>query len=159
ERGQRIIGRGLVAVLALVGLTVGLGSQWHVLDEVTAVIVTHGHLLVLFVLGIGIGAAPEDQQRLLGRILILFVASSLFYQAWAAAMPGAYRYLLALLLGTIVLDYYLALWIEQAQDSLTRKTLVIVSLISNLGILFFFKYADFVTQDVMHLDVPRLHLI
>ena len=32
---------------------------------------------------------------------------ALFYHAWAAAMPGPYRYLLALLLGTIVLDYYL----------------------------------------------------
>ena len=28
---------------------------------------------------------------------------------------------------------------------------MIVSLVSNLGILFFFKYADFVTHDVLHL--------
>ena len=40
-------------------------------------------------------------------------ASSLFYQAWAIAMPGPYRYLLGLLLGTIILDYYLAIWIER----------------------------------------------
>ena len=46
-------------------------------------------------------------------MIVLFVASSLFYHAWAAAMPGPYRYLLGLLLGTIVLDYYLAIWIEQ----------------------------------------------
>ncbi len=49
----------------------------------------------------------RTQTRALGRVIVLFVASSLFYQAWAAAMPGPYRYLLALLLGTIVLDYYL----------------------------------------------------
>ena len=50
--------------------------------------------------------------------MILFVASSLFYHAWAAAMPGPYRYLLALLLGTIVLDYFLAIWIEGASRRL-----------------------------------------
>src|SRR5678816_4895712 len=36
---------------------------------------------------------------------------------------------------------------------------VIVSLCSNLGILFFFKYADFFTHDVLQLDVKRLNLI
>src|SRR5207237_453346 len=40
-----------------------------------------------------------------------------------------------------------------------RKLLVLVSLVSNLGILFFFKYTDFVTHDVLHLPVSRLHLI
>lgn len=159
ERGQRLVGRGLVCLLAVVGVTVKLAVDLHVLDEVSAQIVAHGHLIVLFVLGIGIGAAQDDHHRLLGRTLILFVVSSLFYQAWAAAMPGPYRYLLALLLGTIVLDYYLALWIEKTQDASARKALVIVSLISNLGILFFFKYADFVTHDVLQLPMRRLHLI
>jgi len=74
-------------------------------------------------------------------------------------MPGPYRYLLALLLGTIVLDYYLGLWIERTEAPGRRKALVIVSLCSNLGILFFFKYADFFTHDVLHLRVSRLHLI
>ncbi len=36
---------------------------------------------------------------------------------------------------------------------------MIVSLCSNLGILVFFKYADFFTQDVLHLPVRRLNLI
>ena len=66
-------------------------------------------------------------------------------------MPGPYRYLLALLLGTIVLDYYLGIWIEQTEEPWKRKALVIVSLCSNLGILVFFKYTDFFTQDVLHL--------
>lgn len=148
DRGQRSIARGLVVVLALIAATVAIGSQQGTLDAITAEFVHYGHLLLLLVLGVAIGAAQADATRPLGRVLILFVASCLFYHAWAAAMPGPYRYLLALLLATIVLDYYLAIWIENEQRPAARKALVIVSLCSNLGILCFFKYTNFVTQDI-----------
>jgi D-alanyl-lipoteichoic acid acyltransferase DltB (MBOAT superfamily) len=158
-RGQQLIARGIVVVLAAVAATVAIASAVHELDATTAAIADQGHLAVLSVLGIAIGAAQRDATRPLGRVLVLFVASSLFYHAWAAEMPGPYRYLLGVLLGTIVLDYYLAIWIENTQDRWRRKALVIVSLCSNLGILCFFKYTDFLTQDVMHLPVRPLHLI
>jgi D-alanyl-lipoteichoic acid acyltransferase DltB (MBOAT superfamily) len=159
DRGQAWIARGLVAVLAAVGATVAIAWHAGTLDAVTATIAAHGHLGVLAVLGVGLGVAQTAAYRPLGRLVVLFVASSLFYHAWAAAMPGPYRYLLALLLGTIVLDYYLGIWIERTADPRGRKALVIVSLCSNLGILVFFKYADFFTQDVLHLPVEPLHLI
>ncbi len=159
DTGQAWIARGIVAVLAAVGATVALAWRADALDPTTAAIVAHGHLVVLAVLGIGIGATREPAHRTLGRVVLLFVASALFYHAWAASMPGPYRYLLALLLGTIVLDYYLAIWIERTQAPGGRRALVIVSLCSNLGILVFFKYADFFTQDVLHLHVHRLALI
>jgi D-alanyl-lipoteichoic acid acyltransferase DltB (MBOAT superfamily) len=159
DRGQRIVARGIVGVLAVVGATVAIASSADRLDEVTTAIAAHGHLVVLLVLGVGIGAAQTETQRPLGRVVILFVASSLFYHAWAASMPGPYRYLLGVLLGTIVLDYYLALWIERTEDPVARKALLIVSLCSNLGILGFFKYTNFLTQDVLHLPVHPLHLI
>ncbi len=158
DRGQRLIAYGFVTVIAAVGLTVWIATRQGSLDEVTREIVAHGHLAVLFVLGIGVGSATAGD-RPLGRVIVLFVASSLFYHAWASAMPGPYRYLLALLLATIVLDYYLAIWIERAEVRWKRKALVIVSLCSNLGILVFFKYTDFFTQDVLRLDVDRLNLI
>ncbi|MBS1121232.1 MAG: algI [Deltaproteobacteria bacterium] len=160
DRGQRLIAYGFVAVIAAVGATVWIASRAHALDAVTEELVAHGHLVVLFVLGIGLGASTAGD-RPLGRVVVLFVASSLFYHAWASAMPGPYRYLLALLLATIVLDYYLAIWIERAEVHWKRKALVIVSLCSNLGILVFFKYADFFTQDVLGLEgrVDRLNLI
>ncbi len=159
ERGQRLIARGIVAVLVAVASAVAISWKRGDLDAMTAWITAHGHLLVLAVLGIGLGAAQRDATRPLGRIVILFVASSLFYHAWAAAMPGPYRYLLGLLLGTIVLDYYLALWIEATEHPVARKALVIVSLCSNLGVLCFFKYTDFFAQDVLHLPVGKLGLI
>jgi D-alanyl-lipoteichoic acid acyltransferase DltB (MBOAT superfamily) len=157
--GQRRIGRGLVLGLAaLAALVIGASAR-GALDEVTAEIVAHGHLVVLVVLGVAIGASSSERHRTLGRVIVLFFASTLFYHAWAAAMPGVYRYLLGVLLATIVLDYYLAIWIEGTEDPWKRKALVVVSLCSNLGILVFFKYTDFFTQDVLHLGVPRLALI
>ena len=158
-RGQRWVARGLVVAVLGIGAAVLIASRLGVVPEMSATLAAHGHLLVLFVLGVGIGAAQLEAHRTLGRVIVLFVASSLFYQAWAVAMPGAYRYLLALLLFTIVLDYYLGIWIEGSERPATRKALVVVSLCSNLGILFFFKYADFFTQDVLHLGTQPLHLI
>ncbi len=159
DRGQRLVARGMMAAIVALGAAVAIAAHEHCLDELTDTLAAHGHVLVLFVLGVGIGAAQDDNLRPLGRILVLFVASSLFYHAWAAAMPGPYRYLLGLLLFTIVLDYFLGIWIEQSTSEVARRVLVIVSVVSNLGILFFFKYADFVTHDVLMLDVDRLNLI
>ncbi|HEX3473886.1 MAG TPA: MBOAT family O-acyltransferase [Kofleriaceae bacterium] len=159
DAGQAWIARGLVTVLAAVGATVALAWRADALDPTTAAIAAHGHLVVLAVLGVGIGATREPAHRPLGRVVILFVASALFYHAWAASMPGPYRYLLALLLGTIALDYYLGIWIERSESPARRRALVILSLCSNLGVLVVFKYTDFFTQDVLHLHVRRLHLI
>jgi len=68
-----------------------------------------------------------------------------------------------LLLGTIVLDYYLGIWIERTEDPWKRKALLIVSLCSNLGILVFFKYTNFFTQDIVNplagTEIKPLHLI
>lgn len=147
-RGQAFIARGFVVVLAIMAAVVAIAWSERALDEVTAEIVRHAHLAVLVILGIGVGNTTAEDTRPLGRVVILFVASSLFYHAWAAAMPGPYRYLLGLLLGTIVLDYYLGIWIERTEDPWKRKMLVVVSLCSNLGILVFFKYANFFTQDI-----------
>ncbi|MEO8699176.1 MAG: MBOAT family O-acyltransferase [Kofleriaceae bacterium] len=160
DHGQKRIGVGFVAVIATVGTVVIAAHAAGELDAVTMVIVAHAHLAILFILGIGTGAAWRSGQQPLGRVVMLFVASSLFYQAWASAMNGPYRYLLFLLLGTIVLDYYLGIWIEGAKSQAARKALVVVSLCSNLGILVVFKYADFFVQDVLGLTgVERLNLV
>jgi D-alanyl-lipoteichoic acid acyltransferase DltB (MBOAT superfamily) len=163
RKGQAQIAVGFCIALACIAVVVGASSYYGLLDEITAAIVAHGHLLVLVVLGVGLGCSHGDAQKPLGRVIVLFVASSLFYHAWAAAMPGPYRYLLALLLATIALDYYLGLWIERTEDPWSRKALVVVSLVSNLGILVFFKYTNFFTQDVANrafgTEIPALHLI
>jgi alginate O-acetyltransferase complex protein AlgI len=160
--GQRWIARGCVALLCALGVAVAIAWRRDALDPLTAELVGVGHLAILLVLGVGVGASWSGE-RTLGRVAMLFVASSLFYHAWAAAMHGPYRYLLFLLLSTIVLDYYLGIWIERANQRGAAghgRLLVILSLVSNLGVLVFFKYADFFVHDVLQLDgVERLNLI
>ncbi len=159
ERGQAMIARGVVSVLAALGVAMLFAYRTNALDDLTWYCVQYGHLLVLAVLGAGIGVSLDEDHRPLGRVIMLFVASALFYHAWAAGMPGAYRYLLALLLSTIVLDYYLGIWIERTDDPVRRKLLLALSLVSNLGVLFFFKYFDFFAHDVLQLPGDRLSLI
>jgi alginate O-acetyltransferase complex protein AlgI len=159
DRGQALIARTIAVALAALGAAMLVAHRANALDDLTWYLVQYGHLLVLAVLGAGIGISLEENQRPLGRVILLFVASALFYHAWAAGMPGPYRYLLALLLSTIVLDYYLGIWIERTDDPTRRKLLLALSLVSNLGVLFFFKYFDFFTHDVLQLSGDRLNLI
>ena len=67
---------------------------------------------------------------------ILFVASCVFYAAWD------YRYL-ALLLLVSVIDYYCAARIAETDDQRARHRWVTFSIVSNLGILGYFKYYNF----------------
>jgi alginate O-acetyltransferase complex protein AlgI len=159
DSGQRWIGIGFCIVLIAVAGLVQNATQFNFLPSVTRCFVDFGHLIVLVLVGIAIGASFVAQSRTLARLLVLFVVSSLFYQAWAVVMHGPYRYLLALLLATIVLDFYLALAIERTESPFNRRLLLIVSLVSNLGILAVFKYADFFRIDVLHLDVQPYNLI
>jgi D-alanyl-lipoteichoic acid acyltransferase DltB (MBOAT superfamily) len=147
-KAQRFLGGALAVVLAVIGGTVVIGHSTGTLDAVSNHIGSWGHLVYLAALAIAIGASTRDETRHFSRLVVLFLVSCIFYHAWAASMDGAYKYLLALLLGTIVLDYYLALWIADAKRAGTKRLLLIASLVANLGILFVFKYADFFRLDV-----------
>jgi len=73
----------------------------------------------------------EDHRRNL-----LLVASYFFYGWWD------WRFTF-LMFTTSTIDYWVGLRLEALQDSRTRRTLLIASLIANLGILFWFKYLNF----------------
>jgi alginate O-acetyltransferase complex protein AlgI len=68
--------------------------------------------------------------------ILLVVASYFFYGWWD------WRFLSLLLLSTVV-DYTVGRLLEHAQDEGRRKTLLLVSVFTNLGILGFFKYCNF----------------
>jgi alginate O-acetyltransferase complex protein AlgI len=172
DGAQRRLGWAMSASCLVVGAAVGLTSALGTLAELTAGFSDLGHLGYLAVIAFAIGASLEPAPtpttpiggsraavRPIGALLVLFSASSLFYLAWCVAMHGAYRYLLALLIGTILLDYYLGLAIERCAAPGRRKLLLVVSLISNLGILCVFKYADFFLLDVLRLPLTPLALI
>ncbi|HPI03646.1 MAG TPA: MBOAT family O-acyltransferase [Candidatus Goldiibacteriota bacterium] len=67
---------------------------------------------------------------------LLLVASYFFYGWWD------WRFL-SLLALTSVIDYFCAIWIENSGDEKKRKLILYLSVISNLGVLGFFKYFNF----------------
>ncbi|MBK8015005.1 MAG: MBOAT family protein [Deltaproteobacteria bacterium] len=67
---------------------------------------------------------------------VLLLASAVFYMAW-----NPLPFLIVLYCATA--DYLLARWMSKTTDPGRRKWLVTVSVVSNLGVLGFFKYANF----------------
>ncbi|MEN9355610.1 MAG: hypothetical protein RL318_2935 [Fibrobacterota bacterium] len=72
----------------------------------------------------------------------LFIAFSLYFYYKCSGV------FLALLLGTSVVDYWLARWTSATQKKAWRATFLILSLVSNLGVLAWFKYANFLMGSV-----------
>ncbi|CAG4990859.1 hypothetical protein DYBT9275_00628 [Dyadobacter sp. CECT 9275] len=76
-----------------------------------------------------------------GRWMLLLATSCYFYMVFKPVF-------ILILFGTIIIDYYAGIWIAKTQDQKRKKLLLIVSLISNIGILAFFKYYDFLGDSV-----------
>ena len=73
------------------------------------------------------------------RFVFVFVASCLFYMAWHPAY-------IVLILGSTLIDYVVGLRIHATDAPKARKRWLIVSLVSNLGLLGLFKYFNFASQ-------------
>ncbi len=72
--------------------------------------------------------------------MFLLIASYLFFYFSS-------NYLLSLLIISTVLDYYVGKEIYNSKTKARKKLLLVISLAGNLGLLGFFKYADFaITQ-------------
>jgi len=72
------------------------------------------------------------------RRYLLLVASLIFYMAWRAKF-------VLLILGLITVDYFAALWINPRQGA-SRRVALLVSLAANIGMLGWFKYANFMRE-------------
>jgi alginate O-acetyltransferase complex protein AlgI len=70
------------------------------------------------------------------RIWLLLIASFYFYASWN-------KWLALLISATTILDYLLALGMDRVASQRGRKVLLGVSLCANLGLLCYFKYANF----------------
>src|SRR5688572_6973772 len=102
------------------------------------------------------------------RNILILVASYLFYGWWApSTAPGGnendstagqsanviltslwHCRFLALLLATSLLDYSVGRGLDRLQSPRSRKLLLTVSIVVNLSVLGFFKYADFFIESV-----------
>ena len=74
-----------------------------------------------------------------GRWLLLLLASCYFYLVFKPVF-------ILILFFTIIIDYYAGIWIEQSEGQ-KRWWLLVISIISNVGILAFFKYFDFAVEN------------
>lgn len=99
-------------------------------------------------------------ERPFARKVLLLVASAVFYAAW-----NPLPFLLVLYCAT--LDYGLARLMANAKTERARRTWLTISVVSNLGVLGFFKYANFLLQTIVdvaafagvELVFPRLDIL
>ncbi len=74
----------------------------------------------------------------------LLIASCIFYGAWN------WKFLF-LLFTTTIIDYNVAIKMSETEHTKKRKFLLTISILSNLGILGFFKYCNFFASNLHHL--------
>jgi alginate O-acetyltransferase complex protein AlgI len=71
----------------------------------------------------------------------LLLASIVFY-AWGEAV------FVFLILGSTLLNYLLGLWVDRQSATASRKWAVVIAITLNLGLLVFFKYANFIVNNL-----------
>lgn len=92
--------------------------------------------------------------------VLLFVASFIFYGWWN------WRFLFFIAISTII-DYFIALKLDEEIVLRKRKIYLWISMVSNLGMLFYFKYTNFFIQSFVDgflffnhpLDIKSLNII
>ena len=87
--------------------------------------------------------------------LCLLIVSLVFY-AW-----GEFGFI-ALLLGSTLVNWFLGLRVDHEQDPARRKRAVTLAIVLNIGLLAFFKYANFIVGNVngalAAFHFPEIHL-
>jgi alginate O-acetyltransferase complex protein AlgI len=89
------------------------------------------------------------------RQLLILVASAFFYAYWKPA------YLLLLLTPSMI-DYWCSIHIEDTDNPSRRRAWLLVSLITNLGLLAYFKYTNFFIDNIALLlgrQIPHLDIV
>ncbi len=74
------------------------------------------------------------------RWVLLLAASYYFYMAWRP------EYIVLIIFSTLI-DYFAGIMIEKNAEKRIRRALLLLSLVSNLGLLFVFKYFNFFNQE------------
>lgn len=90
------------------------------------------------------------------RNYILVFASFVFYAYGESRYAGAMIRAVSLLIFSILINYFSAMIIEYFDRKVIQKLLLCVTVLLNLGVLFFFKYLDFAISIVN--SVAGVHL-
>ena len=97
------------------------------------------HFLLFFPLVLAAAWALRRHASL--RIGFLLAASYYFYMSWNVTYAG-------LILGSTVLDFFVAKRIHGAAGAGTKRAWLVASLTGNLGVLFLFKYYNFFADSI-----------
>jgi alginate O-acetyltransferase complex protein AlgI len=76
------------------------------------------------------------------RTTLIFSASLAFYGFWKINF-------IPVMLFSVILDYFMALEIEKSDDTIKKKKFLLISLVGNLGLLFYFKYLIFFANNAI----------
>ncbi len=95
-----------------------------------------------------------------GRVWMLLLSSFFFYASWN-------KWLATLIFATTAMDYVIARGMQALASNFLRKLLLLASLVVNLGLLVYFKYANFFLHSLeqglhaagLHASMPLLQVI
>ena len=85
-----------------------------------------------------------------GKNILLLIASLLFY-AWGEPV------FVFLMIGSIAANYGLGLWVDSRKRPGSKKAVLILAVLVNLGVLFYFKYLNFTIENInalLHVSIP-----
>jgi len=96
------------------------------------------------------------KKLVLGSKIWLILASLFFYSWWNIVY-------LPLILGSVLFNYFLTekMKVQNAEGFFTKKRLLLIGLVFNIGFLFYFKYMDFFISNInilTHSEISLLHL-
>jgi alginate O-acetyltransferase complex protein AlgI len=80
-------------------------------------------------------------RRIEPRNALLLMFSLIFY-AWGEPI------FIFLALASVVMNYFLGLWVDLSEDPAQRKSAVVLAIVLNVGLLAFFKYVDFAFDNI-----------
>ena len=78
-------------------------------------------------------------KKLKNPVILIF---SIFFYSW-----GAPKFIFVIL-GTTFIDFHLVRWMSRTKKDLHRKLMLSLSVLINLGLLFYFKYSNFFVENV-----------
>ena len=114
-------------------------KDWYVYQPKSPLLFNSGLFLVFFLVFYAIYIQLLDNKKL--RILYVVAFSIFFYYK----SSGIYFWILIF---STVVDYYLSLFLAKEENPLKRKLLLVTSLVSNLGMLAYFKYTNFFITNI-----------
>ncbi len=123
-------------------------KSWFTYDPENPLLFNSGLFLGLFTAFYIFYILMRRQFRL--RLLYVVIFSLFFYYK----SSGLY---FLLLVGTTILDYFLARLIHNEENPLRKKIYLVLSVISNLGVLAYFKYTNFFIENVNYLTGNDFH--